>query len=92
MAAGGGVLIILIIIIFIAYRQKSQEGVRVMKHMQNQMDILEAMVAKECKEGMDIWRQLSIDYYKKLFMYRQRNICNLSKMNIYKHCHEWNIC
>jgi len=50
-AAGGGVLIILIIIIFIAYRQKSQESDRVMKHMQNQMDILEAKVAKECKEA-----------------------------------------
>lgn len=51
-AAGGGVLIVLIVIIFIAYRQKSQESDRVMKHMQNQMDILEAKVAKECKEGL----------------------------------------
>ena len=41
-----------VVIIFIAYRKKSQENDRVMKHMQNQMDILEAKVAKECKEGM----------------------------------------
>ena len=41
----------IIIIIFIAYRLKSRESDRVMKRMQNQMDTLEAKVAKECKEG-----------------------------------------
>ena len=42
---------VIIIIIFIAYRLKSRESDRVMKRMQNQMDTLEAKVAKECKEG-----------------------------------------
>ena len=50
-AAGGGILIIIIVIVCIAYRQKSRENERVMKRMQNQMDVLEARVAKECKEG-----------------------------------------
>ena len=50
-AGGGGILLLIIVIIFIAYRKKSRESDRVMKHMQNQMDILEAKVAKECKEG-----------------------------------------
>ena len=53
--AGGGILILIIIVVCIAYRQKSRESDRVMKRMQNQMDVLEARVAKECKEGK--WRQ-----------------------------------
>ena len=46
-----GFLVVVIIVIFIAYRLKSRESDRVMKRMQNQMDTLEAKVAKECKEG-----------------------------------------
>ena len=46
-----GLLIIIILIVYIKYRQKSRENDRVMKDMQNQMDTLEAKVAKECKEG-----------------------------------------
>ena len=49
--AGAGILLSIILVIFIAYRRKSQESDRVLKRMQNQMDILEAKVAKECKEG-----------------------------------------
>ena len=58
--AGGGILVMIIVIVCIAYRQKSRESDRVMKRMQNQMDILEARVAKECKEGM--WKKLSHKY------------------------------
>ena len=50
--AGASLLILIIVIICIAYHRKSQESDRVMKRMQNQMDKLEASVAKECKEGM----------------------------------------
>ena len=53
--AGGGVLLLGIIVIFIAYRRKSQESDRVMKRMQTQMDVLEARVAKECKEGKGLY-------------------------------------
>lgn len=51
LSAGGGLLVIIIIAIFIAYHKKSRESDRVMKRMTNQMDVLEARVAKECKEG-----------------------------------------
>ena len=61
-----GLLIIIILIVYIKYRQKSRENDRVMKDMQNQMDTLEAKVAKECKEGkcilwhMDVISQMTL--------------------------------
>lgn len=49
---GIGVVIIIVFIIFlIAYRRKSTESNRVLKNMQEQMDILELRVAAECKEA-----------------------------------------
>lgn len=49
------VVIVVIMIVFIcflvAYRRKSTESSRVLKNMQEQMDILELRVAAECKEG-----------------------------------------
>lgn len=53
-SVAAGLLIIIIIVVCIAYRRKSKENDRVMKQMQNQMDTLEAKVAKECKEGIII--------------------------------------
>jgi hypothetical protein len=50
-AAAAGFLITVIVIICVAYTMKSRESVRVMRRMRNQMDVLEARVAKECKEG-----------------------------------------
>ena len=48
-------VIVLLIVVFIAfliaYRRKSTESNRVLKNMQEQMDILELRVAAECKEG-----------------------------------------
>lgn len=38
-----------------AYRRKSTESNRVLKNMQEQMDILELRVAAECKEGKVIF-------------------------------------
>ena len=51
MSVGGGIMLVFILVIYVAYRRKSQESDLVMKRMQNQMDVLEARVAKECKEG-----------------------------------------
>ncbi|UYV69643.1 PlexA [Cordylochernes scorpioides] len=48
---GGAILIITVIIILIAYRRKSTESSRVLKNMQEQMDVLELRVASECKEA-----------------------------------------
>jgi len=50
---GATVVVVLIIIISVcvAYRRKSRERDDVLKHMKNQMDVLEARVAKECKEA-----------------------------------------
>lgn len=52
---GGVVGIIVLILVFvaflIAYRRKSTESSRVLKNMQEQMDILELRVAAECKEA-----------------------------------------
>ncbi|KAF6215982.1 hypothetical protein GE061_000319 [Apolygus lucorum] len=48
----GVVLLVLVFISFlIAYRRKSTESNRVLKNMQEQMDILELRVAAECKEA-----------------------------------------
>lgn len=48
---GACILVIIVIIILIAYRRKSTESSRVLKSMQEQMDVLELRVASECKEG-----------------------------------------
>lgn len=49
------VVVVLVLLIFlgflIAYRRKSTESSRVLKNMQEQMDILELRVAAECKEA-----------------------------------------
>jgi hypothetical protein len=50
-AGAAGLLVTVIVIICVAYTMKSRENVRVMKRMRTQMDVLEARVAKECKEG-----------------------------------------
>lgn len=44
-------LVIVFIVFLIAYRRKSTESNRVLKNMQEQMDILELRVAAECKEA-----------------------------------------
>lgn len=44
-------LLVIFIAFLIAYRRKSTESNRVLKNMQEQMDILELRVAAECKEG-----------------------------------------
>lgn len=45
------VIIIVFVAFLIAYRRKSTESNRVLKNMQEQMDILELRVAAECKEA-----------------------------------------
>ena len=44
-------LLFIFVLFLIAYRRKSTESNRVLKNMQEQMDILELRVAAECKEG-----------------------------------------
>lgn len=50
-----GVIVVVIVVVFllllIAYRKKTSESNRVLKNMQEQMDILELRVAAECKEA-----------------------------------------
>ncbi|XP_043221511.1 plexin-A2-like isoform X2 [Amphibalanus amphitrite] len=48
---GGVALLLLVFIILILYRRKSSESSRVLKNMQEQMDVLELRVAAECKEA-----------------------------------------
>jgi len=48
---GGAALLIVFIGTLILYRRKSTESNRVLKNMQEQMDVLELRVAAECKEG-----------------------------------------
>ncbi|CAH1158754.1 unnamed protein product [Phyllotreta striolata] len=45
------VIFVVFVIFLIAYRRKSTENNRVLKNMQEQMDILELRVAAECKEA-----------------------------------------
>lgn len=51
LSVGAVVLILILVICLIVYRQKSNQNSRVLKSMQEQMDILELRVAAECKEG-----------------------------------------
>ncbi|XP_037069862.1 plexin-A2-like [Pollicipes pollicipes] len=48
---GGAVLLLLVFVILVLYRRKSSESSRVLKNMQEQMDVLELRVAAECKEA-----------------------------------------
>lgn len=50
-SVGVGVLVVIVFVILIAYRRKSTESSRVLKTMQEQMDVLELRVASECKEA-----------------------------------------
>lgn len=45
------IVVIFIIVLLIAYKKKTTESNRVLKNMQEQMDILELRVAAECKEA-----------------------------------------
>jgi len=49
--AVGGVIMVTVLIIIILFVRKSRQSARAVKHMRTQMDVLEARVAKECKEG-----------------------------------------
>ncbi|KAK7867968.1 hypothetical protein R5R35_004968 [Gryllus longicercus] len=49
--AGIVLLVVVFVAFLIAYRRKSTESNRVLKNMQEQMDILELRVAAECKEA-----------------------------------------
>ncbi|CAB4053906.1 PLXNA [Lepeophtheirus salmonis] len=48
---GACILLLIVIAILILYRRKSSESTRVLKNMQEQMDVLELRVAAECKEA-----------------------------------------
>jgi plexin A len=50
-SVGGGVLLLVLVIVCILYRVKSRRSDDMMKKMRIQMDLLEARVANECKEG-----------------------------------------
>lgn len=52
LSVGAVVLILILVVCLIVYRQKSNQNSRVLKSMQEQMDVLELRVAAECKEGM----------------------------------------
>lgn len=47
-------LIFIIVVVCVMYRRKSRQSDQAAKEMQNRMDIMEARVAKECKEGMSL--------------------------------------
>ncbi|CAG0902543.1 unnamed protein product [Cyprideis torosa] len=51
MSVGGGVILLILFAIAVLYRLKSTENARVLKDMQEQMDVLELKVAAECKEA-----------------------------------------
>lgn len=57
---GVALLLLVFIAFLIAYRRKSTESNRVLKNMQEQMDILELRVAAECKEGEFLDRQVKM--------------------------------
>ena len=50
-AVGAGLLLLCVIGTLILYKRKSRESTRVLKDMQDKMDVLELRVAAECKEA-----------------------------------------
>lgn len=50
-SVGCGILALLVIAFFVAYKRKATESTRVLKTMQDQIDVLELQVASECKEA-----------------------------------------
>lgn len=54
LSVGAVVLILILVVCLIVYRRKSNQNSRVLKNMQEQMDVLELRVAAECKEGKGI--------------------------------------
>ena len=51
-AVSGSILLVILIIVCVLYRVKSRRSDDMMKKMRIQMDMLEARVANECKEGV----------------------------------------
>ncbi|MCL4117748.1 UNVERIFIED_CONTAM: hypothetical protein GTU68_062946, partial [Idotea baltica] len=51
LSVGAVVLILILVVCLIVYQRKSNQNSRVLKSMQEQMDILELRVAAECKEA-----------------------------------------
>ncbi|KAK4302726.1 hypothetical protein Pmani_025199 [Petrolisthes manimaculis] len=51
LSVGAVVLILILVVCLIVYRQKSNQNSRVLRSMQEQMDVLELRVAAECKEA-----------------------------------------
>lgn len=56
LSVGAVVLILILVVCLIVYRQKSNQNSRVLRSMQEQMDVLELRVAAECKEG-EAWER-----------------------------------
>lgn len=51
LSVGAVALILILVVCLIVYQRKSNQNSRVLRSMQEQMDILELRVAAECKEG-----------------------------------------
>ena len=51
-AVSGSILLVILVIVCVLYRVKSRRSDDMMKNMRIQMDMLEARVANECKEGL----------------------------------------
>jgi len=49
--AVGGAILVVVFIVIVVFMRKSRQSARAVKRMRTQMDVLEARVAKECKEG-----------------------------------------
>ena len=47
----GGAILVVVMIVIVVFVRKSRQSARAVKRMRTQMDVLEARVAKECKEG-----------------------------------------
>lgn len=60
--AGPLVLIVILVVCLIVYRRKSNQNSRVLKSMQEQMDVLELRVAAECKEGEECSPYLGLNH------------------------------
>jgi len=56
----GGAILAIVFIVIGVFMRKSRQSARAVKRMRNQMDVLEARVAKECKEGPKTLTQLSL--------------------------------
>jgi len=71
----GGAILAIVFIVIVLFMRKSRQSARAVKRMRSQIDVLEARVAKECKEGDKTLDVLFILHSDTFFIYSHCIVC-----------------